>query len=59
MEAINAYHHFTDGFIRPGACDETQRFSTVSRDTPLHYFVTSENHDEGDITMRILRYIFS
>jgi len=59
IEAINAYHHFTDGFIRPGACDETQRFSTVSRDTPLHYFVTSENHDEGDITMRILRYIFS
>ncbi|CAF1573843.1 unnamed protein product [Rotaria sp. Silwood1] len=54
IEAINAYHKFTDGLIRPGACDETQRFSTVSFDTPVHYFVTTENHDEGDITMRIL-----
>ncbi|CAF2244296.1 unnamed protein product [Rotaria magnacalcarata] len=54
IEAINAYHKFTDGLIRPGACDETQRFSTVSHDTPVHHFVTTENHDEGDITMRIL-----
>jgi hypothetical protein len=59
INAINAYHQFTDGLIRPGACDETQRFSTVSRDTPVHHFVTTENHDEADITMRILRYIFS
>jgi hypothetical protein len=59
IEAINAYHHFTNGLIRPGACDETQRFSTVSCDTTVHHFVTTENHDEGDIIMRILRYIFS
>ncbi|CAF4614072.1 unnamed protein product [Rotaria socialis] len=54
IEAINAYHKFTDGLIRPGARDETQRFSAVSHDTPVHHFVTTENHDEGDITMRIL-----
>lgn len=55
IEAINAYHAFTGGYIRPGACDETQIFLIVTRDTPVHFFVTTENHDEGDIIMRILR----
>lgn len=55
IEAINQYHRFADGLIQPGACDETQRFETVSTDTPIHYLVTNENHDEGDIIMRILR----
>lgn len=53
--AVNAYHQFADGLIRPGACDETQRFTTISFETPVHYLVTNENHDEGDIIMRILR----
>jgi hypothetical protein len=56
IKAVNAYHKFADGLIRPGACDETQRFTTISIDTPIHYLVTTENHDEGDIIMRILRY---
>jgi hypothetical protein len=56
IKAVNAYHQFADGLIRPGACDETQRFTTISIDTPIHYLVTTENHDEGDIIMRILRY---
>ncbi len=54
LEAVNAYHQFADGLIQPGACDETQRFEKVSRETPIHYLVTTENHDEGDIVMRIL-----
>jgi hypothetical protein len=56
IKAVNAYHKFADGLIRPGACDETQRFTPISIDTPIHYLVTTENHDEGDIVMRILRY---
>jgi hypothetical protein len=56
IKAVNAYHKFADGLIRPGACDETQRFPTISIDTPIDYLVTTENHDEGDIVMRILRY---
>ena len=59
IKAVNAYHSFADGLIRPGACDETQRFTTILIDTLIHYLVTTENHDEGDIIMRILRYDFS
>ncbi|CAF0874792.1 unnamed protein product [Didymodactylos carnosus] len=54
LKAINLYHTFADGLIQPGACDETQRFNKVSIETPIHYLVTNENHDEGDIVMRIL-----
>lgn len=57
IQAVNDYHRFADGLIRPGACDETQRFSTISFDTPVSYLVTTENHDEGDIIMRILRFV--
>jgi hypothetical protein len=56
IKAVNAYHKFADGLIRPGACDETQRFTTISIETPISYLLTTENHDEGDIVMRILRY---
>lgn len=55
ITAVNSYHDFANGLIRPGACDETQRFERISFDTPIHYLVTNENHDEGDIVMRILR----
>ena len=55
LEAVNTYHQFADGLIQPGACDETQRFEKVSIQTPIHYLVTTENPDEGDIVMRILR----
>ncbi|CAF4785056.1 unnamed protein product, partial [Rotaria sp. Silwood2] len=34
IEAVNAYHSFANGQIRPGACDITQRFETISIDTP-------------------------
>ncbi|CAF4719416.1 unnamed protein product, partial [Rotaria sp. Silwood1] len=54
IEAVNTYHSFTDGLIRPGACDQTQRFTKITRDTPIHYLVTTANYDEGDIVMRIL-----
>ncbi|CAF3595248.1 unnamed protein product [Adineta steineri] len=57
IEAVNAYHQFTDGLIRPGACDQTQRFTKITRDTPIHYLVTTGNFDEGDIIMRILRVL--
>jgi hypothetical protein len=56
IEAVNAYHTFTSGLIRPGPCDETQRFTEISLTTQIHYLVTNENPDEGDIIMRILRY---
>jgi hypothetical protein len=58
IEAVSTYHQFTDGLIQPGACDETQRFKTITFDTPVHYVVTNENHDEGDIIMRIIRLIY-
>lgn len=57
IAAINAYHKFADGLIRPGACDETQRFSTITIETSISYLVTTENYDEGNIIMRILRYV--
>lgn len=57
IEAVKKYHQFSDGLIRPGACDQTQRFTIISFDTPIHYLVTNENHDEGDIIMRILRFM--
>ncbi|UJR29383.1 hypothetical protein I4U23_010595 [Adineta vaga] len=57
IEAVNAYHDFTDGLIRPGACDLTQRFTKITRNTPIHYLVTTGNTDEGDIIMRILRVL--
>ncbi|CAF1380067.1 unnamed protein product, partial [Rotaria sordida] len=56
IEAVNAYHSFTDGLIRPGACDQTQRFTKITRETPIHYLVTTANYDEGDIVMRILSF---
>ena len=55
IKAVNQYHHFADGLIRPGPCDATQRFTEISLQTPVHYVVTTENPDEGDIIMRILR----
>ncbi|CAF2108222.1 unnamed protein product [Rotaria magnacalcarata] len=57
IEAVNSYHQFSDGYIRPGACDQTQRFSTIEWETPVNYLVTNENYDEGDIIMRIIRLI--
>ncbi|CAF3718863.1 unnamed protein product [Rotaria socialis] len=54
IEAVNLYHQFSDGHIRPGACDQTQRFSTIEWETPVNYLVTNENYDEGDIVMRII-----
>ena len=58
IQAVNAYHEFADGLIRPGACDQTQRFFKITRQTPVSYVVTTANYDEGDIVMRILRYVF-
>jgi hypothetical protein len=55
IAAVNSYHEFADGLIRPGACDETQRFALISFESPVQYLVTNENPDEGDIIMRILR----
>lgn len=55
IEAVNAYCKFTNGMIQPGACDEKESFKEISKDTPVSYLVTTENHDEGDIVMRILR----
>ncbi|CAF3121542.1 unnamed protein product, partial [Rotaria socialis] len=55
IEAVNAYHAFPDGQIRPDACDITQHFETISMETPVSYLVETENTDEGDIIMRILR----
>ena len=55
IEAVNHYHQFADGLIRPGVCDRTQRFTKITRDTPIHYLVTTSNSDEGNIIMRILR----
>lgn len=55
IEAVNAYHQFTDGLIRPGVCDRTQRFSEITRQTPVHYLLTTSNHDEGNIISRILK----
>ncbi|CAF0904066.1 unnamed protein product [Adineta ricciae] len=54
IEAVNQYHQFTNGLIRPGACDETQRFPKITIETPVSYLATNENHDEGDIIMRII-----
>ncbi|CAF3848620.1 unnamed protein product [Rotaria sp. Silwood1] len=55
IEAVNAYHSFANGQIRPGACDITQRFEPISMDTPISYLVETDSYDEGDIIMRILR----
>ena len=55
IEAVNTYHQFTDGHIRPGACDLTQRFETVSMKTEVNYLVETDNHEDGNIIMRILR----
>ena len=56
IEAVNAYHDFSDGLIRPGVCDRTERFLKIDRATLIHYLVTTANNDEGNIVMRILRY---
>lgn len=55
ISAVRKYHQFTTGLIRPGACDETQRFTPIEFNTPVHYLVTNDNPDEGNIIMRILR----
>jgi hypothetical protein len=55
IKAVNAYHEFADGLIRPGACDRTESFLSITMDTLVSYLVTTENHDEGDIVRRILR----
>lgn len=56
IDAINAYHRLNNGLIQPGACDETQRFYSISLHSPISYLLTTENFDEGDLIMRILRF---
>lgn len=56
IEAINAYHRFTNGAIQPGACNETEQFSSISLDSPISYLLTTDDFDEGDLIMRILRF---
>jgi hypothetical protein len=55
VEAVNSYHQFAHGLIRPGACDQTQRFERITFDTSVNYLLTTDNADEGNIIMRILR----
>jgi hypothetical protein len=55
IEAVNTYHQFADGQIRPGACDLTQRFETISMKTHVNYLVETDNPEDGNIIMRILR----
>ena len=55
IEAVNAYHQFSGGQIRPGACEVTQTFKDISLTTPVSYLVESKNVDEGDIIRRILK----
>jgi len=57
MKAVNEYHKFADGYIRPGACDETQHFLPIDETTSISYLVTTDNHDESDIILRILRSV--
>lgn len=54
IEALNEYHKFADGLIRPGACDLTRRFDPISIDTPVSYLVDTGRSDEGNIIMRII-----
>ncbi len=55
IKAINEYHKFAGGLIRPGACNETQHFLAIDMNTLVSYLVTTSNHDESDIVGRILR----
>jgi hypothetical protein len=55
IKAVNSYHQYAHGLIRPGACNQTQRFETITIDTPVNYLLTMDNTDEGNIIMRILR----
>ncbi|CAF1548130.1 unnamed protein product [Didymodactylos carnosus] len=54
IKAVNEYHAFANGLIKPGACDATQYFDRITLDTPISYLVTGGNYDEGDIIMRVL-----
>ncbi|CAF1176839.1 unnamed protein product [Adineta ricciae] len=54
IEAVNNYHEYTQGLIKPGACNRSQQFEKVSIDTPVSYLLTTNNDDEGNIIMRIL-----
>ncbi|CAF1299608.1 unnamed protein product [Rotaria magnacalcarata] len=54
IEAVNSYHQFSHGLIRPGACDQTQLFKTITFDTPVDYLLTMDDADVGNIIMRIL-----
>lgn len=56
IKAVNAYHEFADGLIRPGVCDQTQRFVTIDLEQRIDYLVTTSDRDTGNIVMRILRY---
>ena len=55
IKAVNSYHEYTQGLIKPGACNQSQQFKKVSMDTPVNYLLTTNNDDEGNIIMRILR----
>ena len=35
VEAVNEFHSWTDGQLRPGACDETFRFERLGEETKL------------------------
>ncbi|UJR16744.1 hypothetical protein I4U23_003644 [Adineta vaga] len=54
IEAVNAYHTFTNGLIRPGPCDITTHFTEISLETPVHRLITIGNPDDEDLIMRIL-----
>ncbi|CAF4530130.1 unnamed protein product, partial [Didymodactylos carnosus] len=59
IDAINKYHDMTNGFIRPGVCDQTQYFEKVTKKSQISYLATTGNYDEGDIIMRILSVIIN
>lgn len=55
IEAVNAYHQFTGGVVRLGACDMTQRFVPITLETPVSYLVETEHTNQGDIIGRIMK----
>ncbi|CAF1180202.1 unnamed protein product, partial [Adineta ricciae] len=54
IDAVNSYHQFSNGLIQPGACNQMEKFSTITFDSPVNVLLTTSNSDEGNIIIRIL-----
>ncbi|XP_065188617.1 uncharacterized protein LOC135819352 [Sycon ciliatum] len=57
LESFNKFHNRIGGTLQPGACSTRVRYEALDDDNPIHYMISTQAEDEGDILFRVMQEI--